>query len=139
MQTIESLRRVILRIANYIYKCKNEYQIANVDLNHVAKFIKIRKLFVWDDCIDIEAISTLSMLCQKKGMNSFFEYNYSRCHKEIGVTSTSSITIEQSEDKNEVLKILSHCESKDTLELGVKEIERLCPKLNGLTTRKIEM
>ena len=85
------------------------------------------------------------MLCQKKGMNSFFEYNckivfqQSGCHKEIGVTSTSSITIEQSEDKNEVLKILSHCESKDTLELGVKEIERLCPKLNGLTTRKIEM
>ena len=103
MQTIESLRRVILRIANYIYKCKNEYQIANVDLNHVAKFIKIRKLFVWDDCIDIEAISTLSMLCQKKGMNSFFEYNckivfqQSGCHKEIGVTSTSSITIEQQE------------------------------------------
>jgi len=45
----------------------------------------------------------------------------------------------KSEDKNEVLKILSHCESKDTLELGAKEIERLCPKLNGLTTRKIEM
>jgi hypothetical protein len=93
MQTIESLRRVILRIANYIYKCKNEYQIANVDLNHVAKFIKIRKLFVWDD---IEAISTLSMLCQKKGMNSFFEYNckivfqQSGCHKEIGVTSNTT-------------------------------------------------
>jgi len=38
-----------------------------------------------------------------------------------------------------VLKILSHCENKTTLDLGVMEIERLCPKFNGLTTKKIEM
>jgi len=45
----------------------------------------------------------------------------------------------KAEEKNEVLKILSHCDSSATLDLGVMEIERLYPKFNGLTTRKIEM
>ena len=66
--------------------------------------MKIQKLFVWDDCIDFEAITTLSMLCQKKGMNSYFEYECKILssmqggkHKEIGVTCASSISTEQQE------------------------------------------
>mmetsp|Transcript_17979 Transcript_17979/g.24645 ORF Transcript_17979/g.24645 Transcript_17979/m.24645 type:complete len:120 (+) Transcript_17979:328-687(+) len=45
----------------------------------------------------------------------------------------------RAEKKKEVLNILSHCITKESLDLGVLEIERLCPAFNGLTTRKIEM
>mmetsp|Transcript_27074 Transcript_27074/g.38559 ORF Transcript_27074/g.38559 Transcript_27074/m.38559 type:complete len:240 (-) Transcript_27074:217-936(-) len=104
MESIDNLRVVISRIASYICKCKNEFHLANINnLNILAKYIKIYKLFFWNGSLDIEAIDTLSMLCHKRGINDYFEYQcsvrfqQSGKHKEIGVTSASSIGIEQQE------------------------------------------
>mmetsp|Transcript_27073 Transcript_27073/g.38557 ORF Transcript_27073/g.38557 Transcript_27073/m.38557 type:complete len:219 (-) Transcript_27073:217-873(-) len=144
MESIDNLRVVISRIASYICKCKNEFHLANINnLNILAKYIKIYKLFFWNGSLDIEAIDTLSMLCHKRGINDYFEYQcsvrfqQSGKHKEIGVTSASSIGIEQQEflirtcfPKQQVLDLVVNGPLKAHIK-GLRAVEeRKRPKWN---------
>jgi len=103
MDSVENLQFILSRIASYICKIKNDFELANVNINVIPSFIKIHLLFIWDCCIDIEAINTLAILTQKRGLNEFFELNCAikfqqrGKNKEIGVTKVSFITTEQQE------------------------------------------
>jgi len=146
MDSVENLQFILSRIASYICKIKNDFELANVNINVIPSFIKIHLLFIWDCCIDIEAINTLAILTQKRGLNEFFELNCAikfqqrGKNKEIGVTKVSFITTEQQEFLLRTLlpkPITTITTSNiEPIVVGVKEPEVNAPLLPAVVSKK---
>jgi hypothetical protein len=120
MEFDENLQLVLSRISSYICKGKNEFQLTNNDTIQLTNYTKIQKLFVWDGFVDLEAIKILSKLCQKRGINDFLEldcaikFQLGGKHKEIGISSQSSISTDQQKFLYQsLLPKLSSCTTKD--------------------------
>jgi hypothetical protein len=88
---------ILNRIESYLLQFKHDIKASNTNL-HLTHYRKINKLFLFvvDGLVDMESINILSTLCQKKGINEFFDvecdirFQLKGIKKEIGLKVASS-------------------------------------------------
>jgi len=92
----QNVHCILNRIESYLLKFKHEIKASNTNL-HLTHYRKIYKLFLFDDgMVDMESIDVLRTLCQKKGINEYFEvecdirFQMNGVKREIGLKVASS-------------------------------------------------
>ena len=92
----QNIHCILNRIESYLLKFKHEIKASNTNL-HLTHYRKIYKLFLFDDgMVDMESIDVLRTLCQKKGINEYFEvecdirFQMNGVKREIGLKVASS-------------------------------------------------